>query len=79
MSIKVHLLAAHLDKFPDNPQDYSEEDGERIHQALEFLEKNYQTRWSEEILSDYIWFQVETCKEPRPRKSAYERRAFRLS
>jgi len=78
MSTKVHLLAEHLDKFPDNPQAYSEEDGERIHQTLEFLEQNYQRRWDCEMLADYIWFHTESCNEPRPRKQTVERRIFKI-
>ncbi|UYV72233.1 POLD1 [Cordylochernes scorpioides] len=31
MSIKVHYLHSHLDKFPDNLGAYSDEQGERFH------------------------------------------------
>lgn len=34
MSIKVHYLHSHLDSFPDNLGDLSEEQGERFHQDL---------------------------------------------
>ena len=33
MSLKVHILDAHLDKFKDNMAAYSEEQGERFHQV----------------------------------------------
>ena len=34
MSIKVHFLNSHLDEFPANLGDVSEEHGERFHQDL---------------------------------------------
>ena len=34
MSIKVHFLHSHLDRFPENLSDFSEEQGERFHQDI---------------------------------------------
>ena len=34
MSIKVHYLHSHLDRFPENLGDLSEEQGERFHRDL---------------------------------------------
>ena len=31
MSVKVHILFSHLEKFPENPVNVSEEQGERFH------------------------------------------------
>jgi len=42
MSIKVHYLHSHLDKFPENLGDVSEEQGERFHQDIKCMEKRYQ-------------------------------------
>ncbi|GBP60164.1 hypothetical protein EVAR_41854_1 [Eumeta japonica] len=42
MSIKLHYLRNHLDKFPDNLGNYSEEQGERFHQDLKVIEERYQ-------------------------------------
>ncbi|GBP62371.1 Cyclic nucleotide-gated cation channel [Eumeta japonica] len=39
MSIKLHYLRNHLDKFPDNLGNYSEEQGERFHQDLKVMEE----------------------------------------
>ncbi len=41
MSKKVHFLNSHLDKFPENLCDISDEQGERFHQDME----RYQGRW----------------------------------
>ena len=38
MSIKLHFLSSHLDYFPDNCGDYSEEQGERFHQDIRVME-----------------------------------------
>ncbi|UYV73968.1 hypothetical protein LAZ67_11001635 [Cordylochernes scorpioides] len=45
MSIKVHYLHSHLDKFPDNLGAYSDEQGERFHQDIEVMKKRYQGVW----------------------------------
>ncbi|GBP56911.1 hypothetical protein EVAR_33967_1 [Eumeta japonica] len=44
MSIKLHYLRNHLDKFLDNLGNYSKEQGERFHQDLKVMEERYQGR-----------------------------------
>ena len=44
VSVKMHSLGSHLDYFPDNCGDYSEEQGERFHQDIRVMEKRYQSR-----------------------------------
>ncbi|KAI6659700.1 hypothetical protein LOD99_14625 [Oopsacas minuta] len=39
MSIKTHYLRDHLDRFPDNLGDMSEEQGERFHQDIKVMEQ----------------------------------------
>ena len=39
MSIKMHFLHSHLDYFPDNCGDYSEEQGEKFHQDISCMEE----------------------------------------
>ena len=53
MSIKVHFLFSHLDKFPDNLGDHSDEQGERFHQDLKVMEDRYKGRWDSSMLADY--------------------------
>lgn len=55
MSLKVHMLHAHLDKFKDNLGAYSEEQGERFHQDVMNFEKRYQGQYNENMMGDYIW------------------------
>jgi hypothetical protein len=42
MSTKLHFLHAHLDYFPENLGDVSDEHGERFHQDILIMEKRYQ-------------------------------------
>ena len=42
MSIKVHFLHSHLDRFPENLSDFSKEQGERFYQDIKVMEERYQ-------------------------------------
>ncbi|UYV76679.1 hypothetical protein LAZ67_14001721, partial [Cordylochernes scorpioides] len=42
MSLKIHFLHSHLDLFPDNLGAVSDEHGERFHQDISSMEKQYQ-------------------------------------
>jgi len=44
MNYKLHFLHSHLDYFPQNLGDYSEEQGERFHQDIREMERRYQGR-----------------------------------
>lgn len=55
MSLKLHFLYSHLDYFPENLGDVSEEQGERFHQDLKEMERRYQGRWTKTMLADYCW------------------------
>ena len=54
MSLKLHFLHSHLDFFPDNLGNVSEEDGERFHQDIQVMEKRCQGRWDEAMMGDYV-------------------------
>ncbi|CAH2012347.1 unnamed protein product [Acanthoscelides obtectus] len=55
MALKVHFLNSHLDYFPNKLGDVSEEQGERFHQDIKFMEKCYQGRWNTSTIWDYCW------------------------
>uniref|UniRef100_A0A1B6BZC3 Uncharacterized protein n=1 Tax=Clastoptera arizonana TaxID=38151 RepID=A0A1B6BZC3_9HEMI len=44
MSLKIQFFNSHLDYFPENLGDFSEEQGERFHQDIKLMEKRYQGR-----------------------------------
>ena len=41
MSIKIHFLHSHLDFFPDNLGQFSDEQGERFHQEISAIKKRF--------------------------------------
>ncbi|UYV81568.1 hypothetical protein LAZ67_20001556 [Cordylochernes scorpioides] len=53
MSIKVHYLHSHPDKFPDNLGAYSDGQGERFHQDMKVVEERYQGVWDCHMMADY--------------------------
>ena len=53
MSIKVHFVFSHLDKFPENVGSLSDEQGERFHQDLMKVEERSQGRCNLHMLADY--------------------------
>ena len=55
MSIKVHFLFSHIDSFPDNLDDVSDEQDERFHHDIKIMEERYQGRWEESMMADYCW------------------------
>jgi hypothetical protein len=42
MSLKIHFLELHMDFFPENLGEVSDEHGERFHQEIMHMEKWYQ-------------------------------------
>ena len=46
MSLKIHLLVSHLDFFPENLGEFSDEHGERFHQDILAMDKRYQGKWT---------------------------------
>ena len=55
MSLKIHFLHSHLDFFPENLGDVSDEHGERFHQEIKTIEQRFQRFWDERMLRDYIF------------------------
>ena len=74
MSIKVHFLYNHLDKFPPNLGAVSDEQGERFHQDLTTMEKRYQGRWDKNMLADYCWSIKRDCIGKVYKHKSYNRK-----
>ena len=51
----MHFLFSHLDRFPENLGDVSDEQGERFHQDIKEMEIRYQGRWDAVMMADYCW------------------------
>lgn len=73
MSIKVHFLHSHLDRFPDNLGDYSEEQGERFHQDIRTMEERYQGRWDRHMMADYCWTLIRDCPKQNHNRKSYRK------
>ena len=74
MSIKIHYLFFHLDCFPTNLGDYSEEQVERFHQDFKTMEKRYQGRWDYHMMADYCWNLMRDCFGSKHRRKSYKHR-----
>ena len=74
MSIKMHFLRSHLDYFPSNCGDFSEEQGERFHQDIAIMEDRYQGRWDVNMHSDYCW-----CLKRDDINAKHKRKAIKQS
>jgi hypothetical protein len=69
MSLKIHFLHSHLDFFPPNLGDVSDEHGERFHQDIAIMEKRYQGKFNPSMMGDYCWFLQRDTQVVHNRKS----------
>ena len=71
MSLEIHFLESHLDFFPENLSEVSEEHGEKFHQAILAMEKQYQGKWASSMLADYCWTLKTDVPEANYRQKSY--------
>ena len=76
MSIKVHFLHSHLDKFPINLGDVSDEQGERFHQDIKRMEELYQGRYDRNMMADHCWSLKRDCLNVQHAKKSHKRKFF---
>jgi len=57
MSLKIHLLDAHLESFPGNSScgAFSDEHGERFHQEMASMEIRFKGKNIARLLAGYWW------------------------
>ena len=55
MSVKMHNLFSHMDRFPENLGSMSDEQGEIFRQDLKEMETRHQGRWDAVMMADYCW------------------------
>lgn len=55
MSLKLHYLHSHLDFFPENLGQFSDEHGERFHQEMLQMEIRYEGKSRIQMLTNYCW------------------------
>jgi len=73
INLKIHFLHSHIDYFPANLGDFSEEQGERFHQDLKDVERRYQGIWDRNMLAKIIKCFVRFSKQ---RKIGHIKRAI---
>ncbi|KAI6646175.1 hypothetical protein LOD99_9382 [Oopsacas minuta] len=73
MSIKLHYLYSHLERFPKNLGNLREEQGERFHQDIRTMEEWYQGRWNTHMLADYYWSHMRDCPQEPHKRNSYKR------
>ena len=77
MSIKLHYLFNHLEYFPENLDDISEEQGERFHQDIRKMKERYQGCWNSHMMADYCRTLIRDCTEQSHRRKSYKRTFFK--
>lgn len=55
VTLKMHILFCHLETFPENCGQYSDEQGERSHQELLKTEFSYRGKNIRNAMADYCW------------------------
>ncbi|GBO44307.1 hypothetical protein AVEN_148846-1 [Araneus ventricosus] len=74
MSLKTHFLDFHLNFFPDNCGQVSDEQGERFHQDISNMGKRYRGNWSTAMLADYCWTLIRDAPHVHYRRQAKRNR-----
>lgn len=55
MTLKIHLLDSHLDRFASSNSDFSDEQGKRLHQDIKKSVKRNQAQPLLNVIGDYCW------------------------
>ena len=76
MSIKLHYRHNHLDRFPNNLGDFSEEHGERFHQDMKLIEDRYQGRWNRYMMAEYCWTIQSDSPACKHKRKSYKKYRF---
>ncbi|KAI6649002.1 hypothetical protein LOD99_6885 [Oopsacas minuta] len=64
---------SHLERFPENLGDLSEEQGKRLHQDIRTMEERYQGRWDAHMLADYCWSLMRDYPHEPHKRNSYKR------
>ena len=71
MSLKIHFLESHLNFFPENLGEVSDEHSERFHQVILATEKRYQDKWTSSMVADYCQTLKRAVPEANYRRTSY--------
>lgn len=65
MSHKIHVLDSHINLFPSNNSDYSDESGERFHQEIARSLKDYSGKSLVAMVGNYCWRLMRSGKQSK--------------
>ena len=71
MSLKNHFLELHLNFFPENLDEVSDEHGERSHQGILAMEKRYEGKRTSSTLADYCCTLKRDVPDAKYRRKSY--------
>ncbi|GBM11241.1 hypothetical protein AVEN_267813-1 [Araneus ventricosus] len=77
ISLKVHFLDSHLDYFPENLGQVSEQQGERFNQDMKQMKRRYQEKWNLSMIADYCWM-LRTDNPFKVHKRKSDKRSFEV-
>jgi hypothetical protein len=70
-SPKILILWSHLEFFPENLGEVSDEHGEKLHQHIITMEKRYQGKSNSSMLAEYCWTLRRDVPETKYRRKSY--------
>ena len=70
MPLKIHFLRSHLNFFPPNMEAVSDEYGERFHQDITKMERNYQGKWNPSMMENFCWMLLRDIPEANYTRSS---------
>jgi len=71
MNLKIHFLESHLDFFPENLSEVSDKHGERFHQEIMAMEKQYKGKQTSNMLAHYCWTLKRDVPDAKYRRKSY--------
>ena len=70
MSLKMHFLHSHLDFFPSNRGEVSDEQGKRFYQDIFVIKGRYQGSYDANMMADFCWYQQRESKSSSCKRKA---------
>lgn len=74
ITIKMHCLICHIDRFKQNNGSYSDEQGERFHQEIMEIEKHYKGKEMTNGLARYCWSLIRETNVVHKRQKSYNKK-----
>ena len=79
LSIKLRYLYCHLNYFPENLGDVSEEQEEKFLQDIRTIEERYQGRWDSHMMTDYCWTLIGNCTGQSHSRKSFKRTFLQIN